>query len=130
MSRDLVGQGKKIAKKGLFFQGVTALILILAGVVFSNAHTALSLACGAVISILPTLIFAGFAFRYAGARQSNLVARSFSQGAKIKLALTMILFVVAFMGLQASPLPVIIGYVITTVSYWLALFRDNTQQSE
>ena len=127
MTRDLVGRGRKLARKGLFFQCAIASLLVLFGLFYTGAQIALSLACGAIISILPTTLFAGFAFRYAGARQNNLVARSFSQGAKAKLALTMILFVVAFAGVKASPLPVFIAFAITTISYWLVMFLDGTQ---
>ena len=128
MSRDLVGRGRELARKGFIFQCVIASLLVLFGLFYTGYQLAISLACGAIISILPTRLFAGFAFRYAGARQNNLVARSFSQGAKAKLALTIILFVVAFAGLKASPLPVFIAFAITTTSYWLVMFRDGTQE--
>lgn len=123
VTSDLTGNGKKIAKKGVLIQVMVAFIMVAVSTAAGNTHLAMSLAAGAVISIIPGIAFAGFAFRYSGARQNQLVARSFSQGAKVKLALTILLFVLAFAVLKAAPLAVFIAYAITTVSYWLALFR-------
>ena len=83
----------------------------------------MSAAAGALVSIIPTLVFSAFAFRYAGASKNALVARSFSQGSKLKLALTIILFVVTFAGLDAAPLEVFVAFVVTTASHALAMFQ-------
>lgn len=88
----------------------------------------MSAAAGAMISILPTIVFTAFAFRYAGASKNDLVARSFSQGSKMKLALTIILFVIAFKGLNAAPLEIFAAFVITTASHALAMFHYGTKQ--
>ncbi len=123
----LAEHGVFIAKKGILFQLVTALIITLLAGIIAGQHSAISTAAGAVISILPTAIFSGFAFKYAGASKNELVAQSFSQGSKLKLALTIILFVVTFAGLNASPLEVFVAYVVTTASHALAMFRYGTK---
>ena len=69
-----------------------------------------------------------FAFRYAGASKNDLVARSFSQGSKLKLALTIILFVIAFKCLNAAPLEIFMAFVITTASHGLAMFHYGTKE--
>ena len=74
------------------------------------------------------MVFAAFAFRYAGASKNQLVARSFSQGSKLKLALTIILFVIAFKGLNATPLEIFVAYVITTASHGLAMFHYGSKE--
>lgn len=69
------------------------------------------------------MVFSVFAFRFAGATQLKQINQSFGQGAKLKMALTIILFVVAFAGLKALPLYVFGGYAITTASHAFAMFR-------
>jgi ATP synthase protein I len=119
----LAGHGINLAKKGLLFQIITALVILVIAAVAGGGHSAMSAAAGALVSIIPTLVFSAFAFRYAGASKNALVARSFSQGSKLKLALTIILFVVTFAGLDAAPLEVFVAFVITTASHALAMFQ-------
>lgn len=119
----LAEPGKSLAKKGLLFQCLTALGLTIITAFFSSGHAVISIASGALVSIMPSLLFATFAFRFAGATQLKQVNQSFGQGAKLKMALTIVLFVVAFAGLNALPLYVFSGYAITTASHALAMFR-------
>ena len=128
MTNKLAKRGLDLAKKGLLFQAITAIVITgLAGVA-GGSHSAISAAAGTLISILPNIVFAIFAFRYAGASKNELVARSFSQGSKMKLALTIILFVIAFKGLNVSPLEIFMAFVITTASHGLAMFHYGTKE--
>ncbi len=128
MTNKLARRGLELAKKGLLFQAITAIVITgLAGVA-GGSHSAISAAAGTLISILPNIVFAIFAFRYAGASKNELVARSFSQGSKMKLALTIILFVIAFKGLNVSPLEIFMAFVITTASHGLAMFHYGTKE--
>ncbi len=122
MKNNMAAKGKRLAKKGLQTQLVVAFLVALVTGLFGSAHLAVSVSAGAFTSILPNLVFAVFAFKYSGARQNQLVARSFSQGSKLKLALTMILFVVAFKQFPENALPIMLGFAVATVSYMLALF--------
>ncbi|KTF05144.1 membrane-bound ATP synthase subunit, F1-F0-type proton-ATPase [marine sediment metagenome] len=45
----------------------------------------------------------------------------------MKLALTIILFVIAFKGLNAAPLEIFLAFVITTASHGLAMFHYGTK---
>tara|TARA_X000000368_G_C22659990_1_gene549196 strand:+ start:40 stop:447 length:408 start_codon:yes stop_codon:yes gene_type:complete len=128
VTNKLARRGLDLAKKGLLFQAITAIVITgLAGAA-GGSHSAISAAAGTLISILPNIVFAIFAFRYAGASKNELVARSFSQGSKMKLALTIILFVIAFKGLNASPLEIFMAFVITTASHGLAMFHYGTKE--
>lgn len=49
--------------------------------------------------------------------------QSFSQGLKIKLALTVIFFAIAFSQLNAAPFPLMGAYVLAMVSQWFAMYR-------
>jgi len=126
----LAGQGKALARRGFIVQVITAVCLVVFVAVMFNRHSAMSAAAGALISILPTSVFSWFAFRYSGARKNALVAKSFSQGSKMKLALTIILFVVTFAGLNAAPIEVFLAYVVTTASHGLAMFHYGTKNNE
>ncbi|AXR04901.1 ATP synthase subunit I [Salinimonas sediminis] len=128
MRPDLAANGKKIAKRAIATQALVSTILSAIFMLSMGFLPGLSVFTGALISILPNSVFAVFAFRYAGARQNQQVARSFSQGAKVKLALSIILFVIAFKGLNVIPLALFLGYAIATVSYWLALLQQHQQR--
>ncbi|WP_334019429.1 ATP synthase subunit I [Alteromonas sp. S015] len=128
MTNKLAKRGVDLAKKGLLFQAITALFVTAFAGAAGGSHSAISAAAGALISILPTIVFSAFAFRYAGASKNEIVARSFSQGSKLKLALTIILFVIAFKGLNAAPLEIFMAFVITTASHGLAMFHYGTKQ--
>ena len=128
VTNKLAKRGLDLAKKGLLFQAVTALVVTAFAGAAGGSHSAMSAAAGALIRILPTIVFAGFEFRYAGASKNDLVARSFSQGSKMKLALTIILFVIAFKGLNATPLEIFAAFVITTASHALAMFHYGTKE--
>lgn len=101
------------------------MLLIAIAAIFYNQNTAVALAYGTAISFLPNAVFSLFAFRYSGASQIEAVARSFNQGSKAKLVITISLFVVAFGVLKLHPLPVFLGFIAATAAYWVALFRTN-----
>lgn len=128
MTNKLAKRGITLAKKGLLFQIVTATVMVAFAAHIGGAISAISAVTGALISILPKTVFTAFAFRYAGASKNELVARSFSQGSKMKLALTIILFVIAFRFLHVMPLVLFMAFVITTVSHALAMFHYGSKE--
>lgn len=127
MRHDLVKTGKQLARRALVVQLLVSGVATAVCGALVNLHHALSWGLGAAISIVPNVVFAWFAFRYAGARQNQQVARSFSQGAKSKLVISIILFVIAFKGLHAAPLTLFAGFAVATVSYWLTLLQQHQQ---
>lgn len=123
MATTLAGTGRELAKKVLISQTLVALIVTITITVLLGEKAGLSAACGAVTCLLPSLVFARFAFKYAGASQNELVVRSFSQGAKFKLILTILLFVAAFKGLDAEPLALFGSYAATLVTQWVMMLK-------
>lgn len=69
----LAKRGLDLAKKGLLFQVITALVVTVIAFAAAGSHSAMSAAAGAMISILPTIVFTAFAFRYAGASKTTLL---------------------------------------------------------
>jgi len=68
------------------------------------SHTQ-SVLAGGMIGIVPNVIFALKAFKYAGAKSSKLVVESFFSGVKLKMVVTALLFALAFKFLLILPLP-------------------------
>ncbi len=63
-----------------------------------------SAALGGFIGILPNILFAYKAFKFAGARASKKVVESFFSGVKQKMILTALLFALAFKFIVLIPL--------------------------
>ncbi|MBF7074642.1 ATP synthase subunit I [Glaciecola sp. MH2013] len=122
MPVNLANNGKELAKKGIIAQCLSSLALIVIVLFIKPEHT-IAVIIGSLSFIIPHSFFAYWSFRYAGATKSHLVVQSFSQGLKIKLALTTLFFVIAFSQLNAAPLPFFGAYVLTIASQWLAMFR-------
>ena len=125
---DLAATGKSIAKRAIAVQAIVTLVIAIVTGIVTDTKIGISVFFGALISLLPNIIFAIFAFRFSGARHNQQVARSFSQGAKVKLALSIILFVIAFNWLEASPQALFAGFAVATVSHWLALLQQHDRQ--
>ena len=105
--------GRKLARDILYCQIAVVLVTVSLFAIILGKYAALSAFLGGFTCILPSLIFAFFAFRYAGARNNNLVVRQFSNGAKLKFLATLVLFMVAFQWQELQVLPMLVCYVIT-----------------
>lgn len=126
---DLVKDGKKLARSGIFAQIICAVILIIATVLVSGIDNAKAVFTGAMASIIPNTLFAFFSFRYSGARQANLVHKSTAKGMQMKLIFTALIFVAAFGVLNAHPVYVFSAYAVTSIIFWLAIARNRSATS-
>jgi ATP synthase protein I len=120
MPVDLAFNGKRLAKKGIFAQCISSLILIVIVFLTKTEYTE-AVAIGSIAFIIPHSFFAYWTFRYAGATKNKIVAQSFSQGLKVKLALTTVFFAIAFSQLNAAPFPLFGAYVVAMLSQWFAM---------
>jgi ATP synthase protein I len=68
-------------------------------------NQAKSAALGGAIGIVPNLLFAYKAFKYAGARSSRQVVDSFFSGVKLKMALMVMLLSMCLKFVELNPLP-------------------------
>lgn len=121
MAISIISKGVGLAKKALLAQCVLSIIIVLLCLPFSSFSVALNYAAGAGISIISNLLFTYYAFRYSGATKKHLVFKSMSQGSTIKLASTMILFVMAFKFLPLEPIALLIGFVVTTATHTISV---------
>jgi ATP synthase protein I len=122
MKADLALPGKKLAAKGIIVQLIVGLIMILISV-FVLSVGWVSVTLGVIAFLIPHSIFAYWVFRYAGATKNHIVAQSLNQGMKLKLILTILIFVISFSVFKAQLLPLLGAYVITMVSQWTAIYR-------
>ncbi|MFC4698778.1 ATP synthase subunit I [Glaciecola siphonariae] len=120
MKVDLASPGRKLAARGVIFQLCVGVVLVGVTGLFSPAET-LSVLVGVIAFIMPHSFFAYWVFRYAGATKNDVVAQSMGQGMKIKLALTTVIFAIAFSQFNAHPVFLLGAYTIVMVSQWTAM---------
>tara|TARA_R110002124_G_scaffold78530_2_gene209675 strand:+ start:64 stop:486 length:423 start_codon:yes stop_codon:yes gene_type:complete len=120
MLLNLADNGKRLAKKGILAQCISSLVLIVIVVILKPEYTVATV-FGAISFIIPHSFFAYWSFRYAGATKNELVAQSFNQGMKVKLALSIIFFAFTFSMFNAPPLVFFGAYVAAMVSQALAM---------
>ena len=78
----------------------------------SHAYSTL---VGGAVAIIPNVVFAYKAFKYAGASKARLVTQSFFSGVKLKLGLTAVLFALALKFLVLVPLAFLTGFCLVMV---------------
>ncbi|GAA0812361.1 ATP synthase subunit I [Colwellia sp. D2M02] len=105
MNNKLTGPGRIFAYKQCALISILVLLCSLLLYVFLGKTTAISALVGGAIGVLPNILFAYKAFKYAGAKSSKKVVESFFSGVKLKMALTAFLFALAFKFLVIVPLP-------------------------
>ena len=121
MISHLASPGRKLALRGVLFQSAVGIVIIALSLVFYPTQW-LPVTLGVCAFIIPHSIFAYWVFRYVGASKNQLVAQSLNQGMKIKLILTVIIFVIAFSQFSAHPIFLLGAYAITMFSHWLSMF--------
>lgn len=120
---DLARTGKLLARRVLIAQSLTGLVLSLAAWWLWGADSGLSAIAGVFTCIIPNSVFAHLAFRYAGASKNDLVVRSFSQGSKFKLILTIFIFVAVFQWPDVQAPVLFASFAATMLTQWLVLIR-------
>jgi ATP synthase protein I len=112
-------------KSALRLVSTQALFVLVIGLIvyvvwdFDHARSAW---IGGFTAVLPSLVFALYAFRFAGAQSAKMVTTSFYRGQSLKLLTTFVLFIVAFKLLNVIIEPMMITFVITLLTHWLAPF--------
>lgn len=118
MATNLNQEGRQLATRVLFYQSIVATVLILFFTLYTGKYSGISALYGGLICVLPGILYAYLAFKYAGASQNKLVVRSFNKGSKLKFIITIVLFVLAYKWSNLQPLSLLISYVVTLMSQW------------
>lgn len=111
MAQSLTITGRLLVRKIFLFQCTAVIMLTLISALIWKVEVALAVFAGGSICIVANLVFGRMAFRYAGASKNKQVVKSFNQGLKLKLFLSIILFVLALRWLNLPFLPLMCGYV-------------------
>ncbi len=105
MNNKLTNAGRKLA---LQQNAIAIFVVLFCSLVtyfsWGLLHAKSTLVAG-VVAIIPNIVFALKAFKYAGAKSSKLVVESFFGGVKLKMVLTALLFALAFNFFVLLPVP-------------------------
>ncbi|WP_172449215.1 ATP synthase subunit I [Bowmanella denitrificans] len=112
-----------LARRVLIAQSLTGLLLSLATWWLWGTDSGLSALAGVCACVIPNAVFAHLAFRHAGASKNQLVVRSFSQGAKFKLILTIFFFVAVFQWPDMKVSVLFASFAATMMTQWVLLIR-------
>lgn len=107
-------------------QAVLVVLAALAGIWRGGTHGALAVVAGGGIGIVLTAVAAlrtGSGFGSVAA-----MVAAFYRGMALKLVLAVALFVAVALWFAEWFVPVLAGYVVTLVAYWIALIRVGSQQ--
>lgn len=105
VENELAKSGLRIAFKQISITSLVVMVCTIIIYICWGKHFAISALLGGLIGIIPNIIFALKAFRYAGAKSAKKVVESFFSGVKIKMVLTAILFSLVFKFLVIQPIP-------------------------
>ena len=105
MNNKLTSAGRKFALYQIIFTFSVVLVVTLITYFIWGASYAKSTMVGGAVAIIPNIVFALKAFKYAGAQSSKKVVESFFSGVKLKMVLTALLFALAFKFLVLLPIP-------------------------
>lgn len=115
MSNILTKEGRKIARSQILFSiSIVMLTTLVIYIIWGATHAKSSLV-GGIVAIVPNIVFALKAFRYAGAQSSKKVVESFFSGVKLKMVLTALLFALAFKFIVLLPIPFFVMFCLVMV---------------
>jgi ATP synthase protein I len=115
MNNKLTLAGRKFAfSQILFTLFIVLLTTLITYFIWGVAH-AKSTFVGGIVAIIPNIVFALKAFKYAGAQSSKKVVESFFSGVKLKMVLTALLFALAFKYLVLLPVPFFVMFCLVMV---------------
>ena len=105
MKNTITAAGRKFAWQQIAFMVAVVLFLTLIIYFLWGWTIAKSALIGGFIAIIPNMLFAYKAFKYAGAQASRKVIDSFFSGVKLKVALMALLLALAFKFIVLVPMP-------------------------
>jgi ATP synthase protein I len=101
---------------------ISAVVALLCAALIGTLAAGSALAGGG-IGVAGSLVQVLSAFRRGAGNDAKAIARGFYRGEALKVAVTVLLFVLVLRGHHAAPGPLFAGYVATFIAYWLALAR-------
>lgn len=108
-------------------QAVMAVVTAIVAGIFAGTGSALAVLAGGGIGIVLTAISALRTGAVSASGDPVAIAAAFYRGMLMKMALAVVMFVIVAALFAEWFLPVIAGYVVTLVAYWIALLRIGRQ---
>lgn len=112
--------GKSTAYRIVLAQLVAALGVAVLLYAISGAQAGVAAAAGGAIAVVANLYFVRHLFA-GGVAPAQTVLRRFYVAETVKIVLTAGLFLAALVAFELSFLPLLLGYGVTLVVYWVAL---------
>ena len=120
------GEGRNLAFKIFFYQSLIVTCMSITLLIFFKNFTVLSFFYGGLTNVIINGVFAFFAFKHSGARQTKLMVQSFSRGTKLKLYITVLMTVIAFAGLNLEPFPLFVGFMVSNFCQWAVMIKTSS----
>ena len=122
MITNLAQQLRKRAFRLVLMQLAVTLFISGIGCWFYSKNTAVQLLLGGSICTFSNAIFSVFAFKYVGASSAQKVYDAFFRGERIKLFVTIVLFLLTFKLLDTVDVSLFVGFSVILLTQWLAPF--------
>ena len=107
-------------------QAAIALVVAAACAAVSGAPAALAALVGGAIGVAASLTQVVVSFRASAGGDARALARAFYRGEALKIAVTVMLFVIALRAHRFVPGALFAGYVATFAAFWVALARARS----
>ena len=106
-------------------QAAIAVVVAIVCAALKGAPAALAALVGGGIGATASLAQVVMSFRAAAAGDARAEARAFYRGEALKIAVTVVLFVIVLRAQRLMPGALFAGYVATFVAFWVALARGQ-----
>jgi ATP synthase protein I len=121
VTKSISTKGQQLAKHVVLLQTCAGLLSAVIVATLMGSDNGLAALIGVLANVVPTAIFAFFAFRYSGGTKNDLVVRSFRKGSALKLLFTILIFAWVFKKTDIHVLPLFIGYIVALFAQWPAI---------
>jgi ATP synthase protein I len=112
MITTLTQPGRELAKRLLLIESSVVIIAAIGCSLAVNLSWGVSALIGGGIFVLANAVFSLCAFLYAGARAVKLVAFTFYAGEALKILLTIVLFILAYVYMELELFPLKLTYLL------------------
>ncbi|SIO22658.1 F0F1 ATP synthase subunit I [Salinivibrio sp. ES.052] len=112
MVSTLARPGREIATKLVLLQAGVVLATAIVMALAINVDWGKSALIGGGIFVIANAVFASCAFLFSGARAAKFVVASFFGGEVLKISLTVVLFVLAYLYVEVELVPLKLAYLL------------------
>ncbi len=103
-----------------FFQLGIILFLCLLAEALSGLKAVVSTLVGALVFMIPNMLFAYGVFKHQGAMRAKLIVNSFYKAEGLKLVLTTVLFFMVFASMHVHVMAFFVTYIVLLATQWIA----------